>query len=156
MTLQIDCSSKDNVGIDEDAMLANLKALTKCAIEVAELRIRENSELSVLFASDQTLKLLNSKWRKVDKPTNVLAFPGSDLEIGELAGPILGDIVLSLETAKREASLENKTVDDHVTHLLVHAFLHLFGYDHTTDEEANQMENLERRILNELGVADPY
>lgn len=69
---------------------------------------------------------------------------------------MLGDIVISLETTAREATLENKTFEDHLSHLVVHGFLHLFGYDHETDEEANQMESLETRILNELGIDDPY
>lgn len=131
------------------------QAIAAC-VKVANLRFPEHAELSILLACDATLKSLNRKWRDRDKPTNVLSFPSETLKPGDAAGMMLGDIAISLETAKREAKLENKSMNDHFTHLLVHGFLHLFGYDHMTAEEAGQMEGLETKILKELGIADPY
>ncbi len=120
------------------------------ATRLASLKISPGAELSVVICGDETIRNLNHQWRDMDKPTNVLSFPG------EPDGFLLGDIIVSVETTNREARLENKSFNDHFSHLIVHGFLHLFGYDHETEEEAFQMESLETRILNELGIADPY
>jgi probable rRNA maturation factor len=156
MIPSIDLSLQDGVSIDETAFLARAVNILSEAVEMADLKFPDGAELSLVLAGDKTLKALNNQWRQKDKPTNVLSFPGDDIAVGEAAGMMLGDIVISLETTAREASLENKTFEDHLSHLVVHGFLHLFGYDHETDEEANQMESLETRILNELGIEDPY
>jgi probable rRNA maturation factor len=99
---------------------------------------------------------LNAQWRGKDKPTNVLSFPGSSVEPGRPAGPVLGDIVLAGETIRREAELEGKLFEHHLTHLIIHGFLHLFGYDHASDDDARVMEALERKALDTLGIGDPY
>lgn len=114
------------------------------------------SELSLVFTNDHDIRKLNAQWRNIDKPTNVLSFPAFDIAPGNRPGPLLGDIVLAHETVTREADNENKSINDHLTHLLVHGLLHLVGYDHQTDDEAEQMEQLEREILRNLGIADPY
>lgn len=126
------------------------------AIDVAELEFHEMAELSILLANDAELRALNRQWRGIDKPTNVLSFPGADIAPGEPGGLMLGDIAVSLETVKREAELENKTLNDHFCHLVIHGFLHLFGYDHETEEEAQVMEVLETKALARLAIADPY
>jgi len=156
MIPKIDLSLEDGVSIDETAFLARVVNILTEAVEIAGLKFREDAELSLVLAGDKTLKSLNKEWREIDKPTNVLSFPGKDIAVGETADIMLGDIVISLETTVREAALENKTFEDHLSHLVVHGFLHLFGYDHETDEEASQMESLETKILNELGIEDPY
>jgi len=156
MIPRIDLSLEDGVSIDETSFLARVVNIITETIEIAGLKFSEDAELSLVLAGDQTLKSLNNEWRQKDKPTNVLSFPGEDIAVGETAGIMLGDIVISLETTTREAALENKSFEDHLSHLVVHGFLHLFGYDHETDKEANQMESLETRILNELGIEDPY
>ena len=156
MIPRIDLSLEDGVSIDETAFLARVVNILTEAIEIAGLKFPDGAELSLVLAGDKTLKSLNNEWRQKDKPTNVLSFPGEDIAIGETAGIMLGDIVISLETTGREAALENKTFEDHLSHLVVHGFLHLFGYDHETDKEAVQMESLETKILNELGIDDPY
>lgn len=156
MIPKIDLSLEDGVSIDETAFLARVVNILTEAVEIAGLKFREDAELSLVLAGDKTLKSLNKEWREIDKPTNVLSFPGKDIAVGEAADIMLGDIVISLETTVREATLENKTFEDHLSHLVVHGFLHLFGYDHETDEEANQMESLETKILNELGIEGPY
>ncbi|MEM7290831.1 MAG: rRNA maturation RNase YbeY [Pseudomonadota bacterium] len=122
----------------------------RAAMERTSFAIDANSELSLHFCGDETIEALNKRWRGKNSPTNVLSFPNQP------DGPLLGDIIVSLDTVKREATLENKSVNDHLTHLVVHGFLHLFGYDHDHENEAHKMESLETEILKELGIADPY
>jgi probable rRNA maturation factor len=116
----------------------------------------EPVEISLVFTSDDDIRTVNEAWRGQDKPTNVLSFPAFPLAPGGQPGPMLGDIIMAEETLRREALDLGIPFDDHLTHLLVHGFLHLFGYDHMTDEEAAVMEGLETRILAEMGLADPY
>lgn len=113
-------------------------------------------EVSLVFTSDAEIRGINAEWRSQDKPTNVLSFPAFPLTPGKMPGPMLGDIIFAEETLTREAGELGKSFDDHLTHLMVHGFLHLFGYDHIEDEEAEKMEGLETRILAELGLSDPY
>ena len=115
-----------------------------------------DSELSLVFTNDADIREINGKWRHIDKPTNVLSFPAFALQPGQEPGEILGDIVIARETVEREAAEEDKSFDDHLSHLVVHGLLHLMGYDHQNDEEAEQMETLERKILASLGISDPY
>ena len=113
-------------------------------------------EVSLVFTDDEDIRAINAEWRKQDKPTNVLSFPAFPLVPGDVPGPMLGDIVIARETVAREAEALEKSFDEHLTHLLVHGFLHLFGYDHMTVEDAEEMEGLETRILASLGLSDPY
>ena len=113
-------------------------------------------EISLVFTDDASIRVINAEWRSQDKPTNVLSFPAFPLAPGGMPGPMLGDIIIARETVEREAVELEKTVDEHLTHLMVHGFLHLFGYDHNNDEEAEVMEGLETRILAALGLSDPY
>ncbi|MCX8995787.1 rRNA maturation RNase YbeY [Rhizobiaceae bacterium BDR2-2] len=113
-------------------------------------------EVSLLFTGDEDIRTINAEWRQQDKPTNVLSFPAAPLAPGDMPGPMLGDIVIARETVEREAEALEKTFDEHLAHLLVHGFLHLFGYDHMIAEEAEKMEGLETRILASLGLSDPY
>ncbi|MBH9986742.1 rRNA maturation RNase YbeY [Bartonella sp. W8098] len=115
-----------------------------------------DSELSLVFTDDANIRTINAKWRHIDKATNVLSFPAFPMQPGQRPGPILGDIVIARETVQREAQEENKSFDDHLSHLIVHGLLHLTGYDHQNDDEAEQMESLERKILDSLGISDPY
>ena len=115
-----------------------------------------DSELSLVFTDDANIRTINAKWRDIDKATNVLSFPAFPMQPGQRPGPILGDIVIARETVQREAQEENKSFDDHLSHLIVHGLLHLTGYDHQNDDEAEQMESLERKILASLGISDPY
>jgi phosphate starvation-inducible protein PhoH and related proteins len=105
---------------------------------------------AVLFTHDAAVQALNAQWRGKDVPTNVLSFPAA-----EKAGT-LGDIALAYETCAREAAEQGKSLKDHATHLLVHGFLHLLGYDHEADDDAAEMEGLEKDILAKLGLEDPY
>ncbi|QND49388.1 rRNA maturation RNase YbeY [Rhizobium lusitanum] len=113
-------------------------------------------ELSLVFTDDASIREINSEWRQQDKATNVLSFPAFPLVPGGKPGPMLGDIIIARETVEREAVELEKSFDDHLTHLMVHGFLHLFGYDHMNNSEAERMEGLETRILAELSLSDPY
>ena len=116
-----------------------------------------NAELSVLLCDDGTITGLNGRWRGQEKPTNVLSFPALPLPGAPANEKIsLGDIAIAYETLAREAEENGKAVSDHLSHLVVHGFLHLLGYDHHMDDEAERMERLERDILARIGVADPY
>lgn len=119
------------------------------------------AEIGVLLEDDRAIRQLNARHRDTDRATNVLAFPLLDLDHGRprpgLSGPILlGDIVLGLETVCREARQAGKPVGDHLCHLVVHGTLHLLGFDHQDDAGARAMENLERAILADLRIPDPY
>ena len=115
-------------------------------------------ELGITLADAARQRRLNRDYRGVDAPTNVLAFPvweaGTRLPSG--APVLLGDVVLAVETVARESAEQKKPVADHLLHLTVHGVLHLLGYDHLTQAEAATMESLERSVLAELGVPDPY
>jgi probable rRNA maturation factor len=115
-------------------------------------------ELGITLADAANQRQLNRDYRGLDAPTNVLAFsvwePGTRLPPG--APVLLGDVVLAMETVAQEAAEQKKPLADHLVHLTVHGVLHLLGYDHLTQAEAATMESLERSILAELGVPDPY
>lgn len=123
-------------------------------------RFAENRDLevSVVLANDDLVQTLNREYREKDKPTNVLTFASLDDEEGLPVEGILnlGDIILSYQTLDREAQEQGKFLLDHVKHLTVHGILHLLGYDHETEDDATDMETLEIRILEKLGVQNPY
>ncbi len=117
------------------------------------------AELAVMLTDDAGIRTLNSNWRGIDKPTNVLSFPA--LPPTGPGGPgeaprMLGDIAIAYETTRKEANEEQKPFDHHLSHLAVHGFLHLIGYDHEKDGDAEAMEALEQEILAQLGIPDPY
>jgi probable rRNA maturation factor len=117
--------------------------------------LTRTEELAVVLADDVAVRELNRIWRGKDAPTNVLSFPAAPAGADAAPG-ILGDVVLAYETIARESDLERKPFDHHLVHLVVHGFLHLLGYDHETDAEAEKMEAAERKILAGLDVPDPY
>jgi probable rRNA maturation factor len=120
-----------------------------------QINLRPAAELSVLLCDDARIAALNREWRTIDAATNVLAFPAVTAEQLS-AAEMLGDIVLAFETIESEARRDGKSLEDHFRHLIVHALLHLLGHDHGTGREAEQMEALERRVLRDLNIADPY
>jgi probable rRNA maturation factor len=120
---------------------------------------KKDAELSIRLVDNEESQQLNFEYRGKDKPTNVLSFP---FEIPpELVGMdevdhLIGDLVICVPVVAAEAHLQNKTFSDHFAHMVTHGCLHLLGYDHIKDEEAEIMENLERQILARLEIADPY
>ena len=113
-------------------------------------------ELSVLLTDDASIKEINSEWRKQNKATNVLSFPTKELKVGDTPLPLLGDIIFAYETILRESEELTKSFEEHLTHLFIHGFLHLLGYDHINDTDAEQMERIETGILTSIGLSDPY
>jgi probable rRNA maturation factor len=153
--IEIDVAVEADGWADAEALEALVARVVAVARAEAGLETVDGAELSVVFADDARVRELNRDWREKDAPTNVLSFPGGD-EDEPPYGPLLGDIILARETVEREARALEIAFDDHVTHLVAHGFLHLFGYDHQMEAEAEEMEDLERRILAVLGIADPY
>jgi probable rRNA maturation factor len=111
--------------------------------------------IAVKLTDDAEMQALNSTFRGMDKATNVLSFPSRDDEVMQ-AESFLGNIAIGYETVEREAAHDGKIFQDHLMHLLVHGCLHLVGYDHVEQAEAEEMEALETDILASLGLADPY
>lgn len=128
----------------------------------------EGFEIVLLGADDARIATLNADFRGKPQPTNVLSWPAGERGAaregaapplpppGEDEPEPLGDIALAWETCAREAAQAGKSLEDHVTHLVIHAVLHLLGYDHQRDGDATLMERLETEILAGLGIADPY
>ena len=127
------------------------------AAEIADADVGD-SELAVMLTDDAGIRTLNSNWRGIDKPTNVLSFPALQPPAGAPsdAPRMLGDIAIAYQTTRKEADDEQKPFDHHLSHLAVHGFLHLIGYDHENDGDAEAMEGLETEILAQLGIPDPY
>jgi len=138
--------------------LAGAEALARRAADAAVVVAEETDEdfeVSVMLTDDARIRELNRTWRDKDKPTNVLSFPAPEQPGAE--GPRhLGDIALAYETLVRESEEESKALADHYAHLIVHGILHLLGYDHEDEAEAETMEALEVKALATLGIADPY
>lgn len=117
--------------------------------------------INLSLSNDAEVQKLNAEFRHLDKPTNVLSFANIDDEcfddmVAESDVIELGDIIIALETMQKEAALKNISLHDHYCHLLIHGILHLMGFDHQDDAEAEYMENHEIRILALLNVPNPY
>jgi len=131
-------------------------ATVREAIVVAAEQISAPAgELVVLLTDDIAMQKLNRDWRGIDKPTNVLSFPATTPASG-VQTAMLGDIVIAFETLDRESRAESMTFLHHLSHLAVHGFLHLMGYDHQIDSDADAMERIEVAILDRLQIPDPY
>ena len=143
-----------DIEIEGDAWTAQPEAvaLTRDAAEavLAYERLSDRN-LTVLLTTDLAVQALNARFRGQDKPTNVLSFPAAPNPESHL-----GDIALAYETCAREAAEQKKPMAHHLQHLVAHGVLHLLGYDHMSDPEAEEMEAIERTVLAKLGVPDPY
>ncbi len=146
------------VEADGWGQLGDVEALALEAVEAAfaasPLAPREPVEISLLLADDAAVRELNREWRGQDKPTNVLSFPSPAMDVPGVRP--LGDLALAYETVAREAEAEEKTLLDHLRHLVIHGCLHLLGHDHDSPERAEAMEAVEIDALARLGVANPY
>jgi|EndMetStandDraft_8_1072994.scaffolds.fasta_scaffold492525_2 probable rRNA maturation factor len=130
--------------------------LQRAIAEASAGQSTKDGELAIVLTDDSRIRALNQAWRGLDKPTNVLSFPAGDRSGGKGAPALLGDIVIAYETTRREASDQGTPFLHHLAHLTVHGFLHLRGYDHEAEDEAETMERLERQILARLDIPDPY
>jgi probable rRNA maturation factor len=167
---QLDISFSLEAG-DWEAVVTDVEMLVEAAARAAfeaaerpEILGDAPAEMSLVLADDALVQTLNRDYRDKDKPTNVLSFAllddlddTDDVLAREQGMPILiGDVILAFETVQREAREQGKTVGDHLTHLVIHGVLHLLGYDHQSDPDADRMERLETSILARMGIADPY
>jgi len=135
------------------ARLPDVEALTEtAAMTAADLADSDvDGEIVVLLTNDTEVQALNARFRALDKPTNVLSFPAPPTATGSL-----GDIALALGVCAREAAEQHKSLAHHFQHLVAHGVLHLLGYDHEADDEAEEMEAVERAVMTRLGAPDPY
>ncbi len=150
-----------DIEVEEDGWLdalPDVQAVVETGVSAAlkAANFKDQADVVVLLCNDAEMRSLNAEYRNKDKATNVLSFPAP--KSMRIKGVLehLGDMALGLETCVREAAEQGKSLKNHVTHLSVHGALHLLGYDHQTDGEAERMESLERDILKGLGVPDPY
>lgn len=145
---------------------AGLAALAETAARATLTHLRLGTEgfaVSLLGCDDARIAALNADFRGKPVPTNVLSWPAEDLSPQAPPAPgsadepaELGDIAIAYETCAREATAAGLPLEDHVTHLAIHAILHLLGYDHVEDDDAALMEGLETTILGQMGLHDPY
>jgi probable rRNA maturation factor len=134
-----------------------LRTIVRRAIAQAAIAARSGGgEVAVLLTDDAAIRVLNRDWRGKNVPTNVLSFPAPQRSGGPVLPRRFGDIAIAYETTACEADSEGKPFADHLAHLVVHGFLHLVGFDHETDRDAEAMESLEVAVLARLGRPDPY
>jgi len=147
---------KIDVLVDSDCwnQPAKARAIVRRAVaEAAATVSTTGTELAIVLTDDSAIRQLNRLWRGIDAPTNVLSFPSKRTADEP---PHLGDVVLGYQTIAREAQAEGKPFAHHLAHLAVHGFLHLIGYDHDKEADADAMEQTERKILRRLDIPDPY
>lgn len=159
-------SSRDNPKLTDMAYQIDIESNSRCqripATELLESWITaalnsqqlEEAEVSLYIVDEDESQELNAEYRGKDKPTNVLSFPADIPE--EVGIPLLGDLVVCAPVVEREAQEQGKTLDAHWAHMLIHGSLHLLGYDHVLDDEAEVMEALETEIITGLGFPAPY
>jgi probable rRNA maturation factor len=152
VTLQVAINAADLPEADE------FRAWVNCAMSCAERPLADNSCVTVRIVDEAESRTLNSNYRHIAKATNVLAFPAAieAYMLGDDAEVELGDLAICAAVVLREAQEQTKQVVAHFAHMTVHGSLHLLGYDHVTDEDAGEMEALEKQVMEKLGFDDPY
>lgn len=153
--VSVDILVEDEAWAAEPGLETLIGAAVEAAAARADAEIGAGSEVSVVLTDDARIRDLNRVHRGMDKATNVLSFPQDDPK-ADAYGPLLGDIVVARETVLREAVDGGLSFRHHLAHMIVHGFLHLVGYDHMQDDEAEEMERLETAILAALDIPDPY
>ncbi|MEM1391406.1 MAG: rRNA maturation RNase YbeY [Pseudomonadota bacterium] len=131
--------------------LPQLEGITQSALDAACKLVGVPGEISLLYTNDAAIQILNRDFRGKDKPTDVLSFPAELMD-----RPLLGDIAFAIETCLSDAAAKSIPLDQHLSHLLIHGYLHLIGHDHMEDTDAVKMEALEIEALASLGWPDPY
>jgi len=115
-----------------------------------------NVGATIVLANNDRVMQLNDQWRSKPQPTNILSFPAPEGERDENGNRYLGDMILAFEVVARESEQQGKALATHLCHLVIHGALHLLGYDHLEDTEAEKMEKLEKRAMQALDLPDPY
>ena len=141
------------IACEQESGLPTAEQIEQWATAAIQLQSNE-VEMTVRIVDEAESHELNLNYRGKDRPTNVLSFPFECPDEVEL--PLLGDLVICRQVVEREAQEQDKPVMAHWAHMVVHGSLHLLGYDHIEDDEAEEMESLETQIMTELGFADPY
>lgn len=156
------------INIEEEKWLSTLPSVEEIIKKATIIALHESGvtqstksiEVSVLLTNDKFIKNLNRDYLNKDKATNVLSFPLEDFSAGkyeDIGEDIaIGDIIFALETILKEALEQNKSLENHLTHLAIHGALHLLGFDHDDDGDAQIMEALEIKILNKMAIENPY
>jgi probable rRNA maturation factor len=160
LDIAVDVASADWTAALDDPLKICERALA-AAFAVAGRGRTRPAEVSLVLADDAMVAELNADYRGKDGPTNVLSFPQSDDEGPGAGGPadlpdLLGDVIIAFGVTRAEAAAQDLPLADHLSHLCVHGMLHLLGFDHLLDDEADRMERLETEILGGLGIPDPY
>lgn len=159
-TLSIDISVQEPEWENQPEVESQISTAVETAVKMAKLPdvvAGKNLEISIVLGNDDLIHVLNKEYREKDNPTNILTFAtidGEEPEHGDVFN--LGDVVLAYQTIEREANEQEKFIRDHIMHLAVHGTLHLLGYTHSEESEATIMESLEIRVLEKLGVQNPY
>ena len=146
--LELDLQRATDAATPDDAAL-------RAWCELALRQRSADSEMTIRLVDEAEGRELNHTYRHKDYATNVLSFP-ADVPDDLLDIPLLGDLVICVAVVEREAAEQGKSLEAHWAHLVIHGCLHLLGYDHIEDDEAEEMEALERELLAELGHPDPY
>ncbi|MDA0782172.1 MAG: rRNA maturation RNase YbeY [Rickettsiales bacterium] len=158
--IEINCDSELWNGFLRNAEDIINDAALKIFAELGLSSILQSAEISVLLTDNESIRILNNDYRHKDKPTNILSFPAEILSAGDYTevekNLMLGDLAFGYEVIDDEAKEQKIIFHDHFTHLAVHGILHLLGYDHIEDDAAEIMEGIEIKILQQMGVADPY
>jgi probable rRNA maturation factor len=152
-TLEVEVVRHDEAWAAARVGDARLERAARAAFRLAAPLRQGSYHVALGLTGDAEMRILNRTWRGKDASTNVLSFPADD-EIGEPG--FLGDVVLAYETVLTEAREQSIPIEDHAAHLVVHGVLHLLGFDHADEAQAEEMETLERKVLASLGIADPY
>jgi len=164
LALEIDIAVQDprweSIPHVDNLVERTVKTTILSAISTAPIPVHardKNYEISLVLANDDLLLVMNREYREKDKTTNVLTFASIDSNEPQMGDNFhLGDVMLSYQTIEREAQEQDKFLRDHFVHLVVHGTLHLLGYDHIDEDDANTMETLEIRILEKMGIQNPY
>lgn len=133
----------------------NINDMANLAVELVEKahEFKEDYQISIVFTNSEKIRELNKTYRGKDSPTNVLSFAFNDDGSNNL---MLGEIFISYAVIENEANIQNKSMENHLMHILIHGILHLIGYDHNEDEEAEEMEALEIELLKKININNPY
>lgn len=148
MSVVLDLRIEEDSWTDE---AGDPEAVCQRALDAARAIALVDGEVALLLTDDAEMHQLNRDWRGKDKPTDVLSFPADEMD-----EPFLGDIAIGLGVARGDAATRGIKLADHLSHLVIHGYLHLIGYDHIADDEAREMEDIEIRALASLGIGDPY